>query len=85
LRLEIALESDKKKMHFIFNYDQKIFLTGKRSARVDLKTEIVVSKKFSFESNRDNSEIPRLTDYSADSLRIPSLTKLACARNFPAL
>jgi hypothetical protein len=29
LRLEIRCESDKKKMNFIFNYDQKIFLTGK--------------------------------------------------------
>jgi len=29
LRLEISCESDKKKMNFIFNYDKKIFLTGK--------------------------------------------------------
>jgi len=29
LRLEISCESDKKKMNFIFNYDQKIFLTEK--------------------------------------------------------
>ena len=29
LRLEISCESDKKKMNFIFDYDQKIFLTGK--------------------------------------------------------
>jgi len=29
LRLEISCESDKKKMNFIFNYDEKIFLTEK--------------------------------------------------------
>ena len=29
LRLEISCESDKKKMNFIFDYDKKIFLTGK--------------------------------------------------------
>ena len=29
LRLEISCESDKKKMNFIFDYDQKFFLTGK--------------------------------------------------------
>ena len=29
LRLEISCESDKKKMNFIFNFDKKIFLTGK--------------------------------------------------------
>ena len=34
LRLEISCESDKKKMNFIFNFDKKIFLTGKmRRAR----------------------------------------------------
>jgi hypothetical protein len=29
LRLEISYESDKKKMNLIFDYDKKIFLTGK--------------------------------------------------------
>jgi len=34
LRLEIRCESDKKKMNFIFNYDQKNFLDWKNEARV---------------------------------------------------
>jgi hypothetical protein len=29
LRLETSLETDKKKMNFIFNREEKIFLTGK--------------------------------------------------------
>jgi len=42
-------------MNFIFNYGKKMFLTGKRSARVDLKTEKVV-ERISREPNRDYSE-----------------------------
>jgi hypothetical protein len=71
LRLEIGRESDKKKMHFIFNYDKKIFLTGKRSARVDLKTEECV-EKISREPNRDHSESPRLPECRAGFPRVPS-------------
>jgi hypothetical protein len=43
LRLEISCESDKKKMNFIFNYDQKIFLTGKmkRASRRGNKKQCV--------------------------------------------
>jgi len=55
LRLEIRCESDKKKMNFIFNYGKIMFLTGKRSSRVDLKTEKVV-ERISREPNRDYSE-----------------------------
>lgn len=52
LRLEIGRESDKKKMNFIFNYDKKIFLTGKRSAHVDLKIETVCRKNFARAKSR---------------------------------
>jgi hypothetical protein len=38
LRLEITCETDKKKMNLIFNYDKKIFLTGKE-ARVSASNE----------------------------------------------
>jgi hypothetical protein len=43
LRLEISCESDKKKMHFIFNYDQKFFLTGKmkRAGRRENKKQCI--------------------------------------------
>jgi hypothetical protein len=84
LRLEIGRESDKKKMHFIFNYDEKIFLTGKRSARVDLKTERVRRKNFA----RAKSRPFRISTTTRVPCRFPSrpeLTKLACARNFPPL
>ena len=46
LRLEISCESDKKKMNFIFNFGKKIFLTGKRSARVVAKTRNSLLKDF---------------------------------------
>ncbi len=46
LRLEIGCESDKKKMNFIFDYDQKIFLTGKMEHAVDAKPRNSVLKKF---------------------------------------
>ena len=47
LRLEISCESDKKKMNFIFDYDPKIFLTGKmkRTCRRENKKQCV-EKKF---------------------------------------
>src|SRR5215831_10402362 len=46
LRLEISCESDKKKMNLIFDYDKKIFLTGKRRTRVGVKTETECRKNF---------------------------------------
>jgi len=84
LRLEISCESDKKKMHFIFNYDKKIFLTRKRSAQVDLKTGTIRRKNFA----RAKSRPMRTPETSKRQCRFPvcpELTKLACARNFPPL
>jgi len=46
LRLEISCESDKKKMNFIFDYDQKIFLTGKMKHVCRRENRNSVSKKF---------------------------------------
>ena len=84
LRLEIGRESDKKKMHFIFNYDKKIFLTAKRSARVDLKTETVFRKNFARAKPR-SFQISATTRLWCRPPARPELTKLACARNFPPL
>ena len=47
LRLEISYESDKKKMNFIFNYDQKIFLTGKMKCERRRQNEKQVVGKIS--------------------------------------
>src|SRR5512132_2567552 len=52
LRLEISFKSDKKKMNLIFDFDQKIFLTGKRSTRVVAKTRNSVLKTFVSQSRR---------------------------------
>jgi hypothetical protein len=43
LRLEISCESDKKKMNLIFNYDKKIFLTGKmkRACRCENRNSVL--------------------------------------------
>jgi hypothetical protein len=71
LRLEISCESDKKKMNFIFNFGKKIFLTGKRSARVVAKTRNSLLKKFR-EPAAPDSESPRRTEFAASWLRIPS-------------
>jgi hypothetical protein len=40
-------------MNFIFNYDQKIFLTGKSSTHVSVKTRNSVLQKISREPKRD--------------------------------
>jgi hypothetical protein len=61
LRLEISCESDKKKMNFIFNYDQKIFLTEKMNARVVAKPRNSVLKTFR-EPTATDSESPQRTD-----------------------
>jgi len=72
LRLEISSESDKKKMNFIFDYDKKIFLTGKmkHACRRENKKQCV--EKISREPIATDSESPRPTDFAADGLRIPS-------------
>ena len=46
LRLEISCESDKKKMNFIFDYDKKIFLTGKMKHACRRKTKKQCVRKF---------------------------------------
>jgi hypothetical protein len=53
LRLEISCESDKKKMNFIFDYDKKIFLTGKmkHACRRENKKQSV-EKKFASQPRR---------------------------------
>src|SRR5262245_38050560 len=45
LRLEISCESDKKKMNLIFDYDKKIFLTGKMKRACRRENRKSVSKK----------------------------------------
>jgi len=71
LRLEISCESDKKKMNFIFDYDQKIFLTGKMEHAGRRETKKQCVEKIS-RANRDDSESPQRTNFAADCLRIPS-------------
>jgi hypothetical protein len=71
LRLEISCETHKKKMNLIFDFDKKIFLTGKMSTRVGVKTEQCVEKN-SRNPNRYHSKSPRQTDFVADCLRIAS-------------
>jgi len=70
LRLEIRCESDKKKMNFIFNYDKKIFLTGKMQ-----RASGRVNKKPCFKENfvRQSRRIlnRRNEHFAADWLRIP--------------
>src|SRR5512140_3283209 len=44
LRLEISCETHKKKMNLMFDFDKKIFLTGKMSTRVGSKTETALKK-----------------------------------------
>jgi hypothetical protein len=54
LRLEISLETDKKKKNFIFSRDEKFFLTRKSSARARMKEKTTgCSIKSSTELNRD--------------------------------
>ena len=84
LRLEISCENDKKKMNLIFNYDQKIFLTGKRSARVDLKTQTVCRKGFARAKPRP-FRIPRMNSLRCCFPAHLKLTELVRARNFPPL
>ena len=45
LRLEISCENDKKKMNLIFNYSQKIFLTGQMKHACRCKNRNSVLKK----------------------------------------
>jgi hypothetical protein len=52
LRLEISCESDKKKMNFIFDYDKKIFLTGKMEHAGRRETKKQCVEKIS-RANRD--------------------------------
>jgi hypothetical protein len=53
LRLEISCESDKKKMNLIFNYDKKIFLTGKMKHACRRKNKKqCVEKKFMSQPQR---------------------------------
>jgi hypothetical protein len=70
-------------MNLIFNYDQKNFLTEKRTARVALKTKKGARKKF---QTRQTATIPILqrTGLGID-FPASELTELACARNFPPL
>jgi hypothetical protein len=65
LRLEISCESDKKKMNFIFNYDQKIFLTEKmkRVCRRETKKQCVENIS---QANRDGFGIAATNRLAAD-------------------
>jgi len=84
LRLEISCKSDKKKMNLIFNYDKKIFLTGKIKRGCHRENRNRVSK---------NLPKPKPRPFgiaAAHRLRRllsahPELTELACARNFSPL
>jgi hypothetical protein len=71
LRLEISCESDKKKMNFIFDYDQKIFLTGKMKHACHRENKKQCVENFCDAAATD-SESPQRTDFAADRLRIPS-------------
>jgi hypothetical protein len=55
LRLEISCESDKKKMNFIFDYDKKIFLTGKmkHACRREAKKNVLNKFREPTETNSD--------------------------------
>jgi len=66
LRLEIRCETDKKKINFIFNCGEKIFLTRKRERACPTKgNKQCVSRKFSREPNRNPFGIPTRTDLAA--------------------
>ena len=83
LRLEISCKSDKKKMNLIFNYNKKIFLTGKRSARVDPKTETVCGKNF---RAGQSATIPNLRDHQT-AVPIPRASRvdqIGLCTQFPA-
>jgi len=71
LRLEISCESDKKKMNFIFNYDQKIFLTEKMKHVCRRETKKQCVENIS-RANRDGFGIAATNRLAADWLRIPS-------------
>jgi hypothetical protein len=71
LRLEIGCESDKKKMNFIFDYNEEIFLNGKTKRACRRENKNNASKKLRATQLRRFGS-PRRTGLAADSLRIQS-------------
>jgi hypothetical protein len=71
LRLEISCESDKKKMNFIFDYDRKIFLTGKMTNACRRENKEQCVKKI-LRANRNAFGIAATNRLAADWLHIPS-------------
>ena len=65
LRLEIRCESDKKKMNFIFDYDQKIFLTEKMKHVCRRETKKQCVENIS-RANRDGFGIAATNRLAAD-------------------
>src|SRR5437762_13871258 len=66
LRLGIRCETDKKKINFIFNCGEKIFLTEKRERACPTKeNKQCVSRKFSREPNRKPFGVPTRPDVAA--------------------
>ena len=65
LRLEISCESDKKKMNFIFNYGQKIFLTEKMKHVCRRETKKQCVENIS-RANRDGFGIAATNRLAAD-------------------
>jgi hypothetical protein len=82
LRLEISCEIDKKKMNFIFDYDQKNFLTAKRTTRVGAKTE-TVCQKISANETATDSESPRQT-HSLPIVCASRVDRIGLRAQFPA-
>jgi len=86
LRLEIHCEGDKKKMNFIFNCEEKIFLTKKMErARAGEKegtrrfTKISPVSRTGLVRSRSNEVISLL-----DSVRLPRVDRIRLCAHFPA-
>jgi hypothetical protein len=69
LRLEISCESDKKKMNFIFNCEEKIFLTKKLKRACQAKIKPV----------RENSRTNRTAIAWASLLRTDLVSRFGVA------
>jgi hypothetical protein len=66
LRLEISLETDKKKMNFIFNFSEKIFLTKKMTRTCPTeRNKLCISRKFAAGRTADAFGVAARTDLAA--------------------
>ena len=84
LRLEISCETHKKKMNLIFNYDQKIFLTGKMSTRVGAKTRNKCAERISRQPIRDGFENRRDEQTSPLIVCASRVDRISLCAQFPA-